>query len=76
MPVHVAAKLLQWVATVEKYGLEEVRKTRGYHDEPLRGQKVGMRSIRLSQGYRAYYRVERDTVLFVLVIGVDKHLYR
>ena len=33
-------------------GLEEVRKVPGYHDEPLKGDQAGERSIRLSRSYR------------------------
>ena len=37
---HVAEKLRGWVALVSEVGVEEVRKIPGYHDEPLRGQRV------------------------------------
>mgnify|MGYP001615370031 CR=1 FL=1 len=48
VPLHVAIKLLSWVALVADKGLEEVRRVPGYHDEPLHGQRAGERSIRLS----------------------------
>lgn len=73
--MHVAVKLQDWVEDVEDRGLEEVRKIPGYHDEPLRGALKGLRSIRLSLGYRAYYRVVKDAVEFVRVERVDKHVY-
>ncbi len=76
LPEHIATKLLAWVSQVEKMGLEEVRKTPGYHDEPLKGQLQGLRSIRLSRGYRAYYRIVRDKIEFVYVEGVDRHEYK
>ena len=53
VPMHVAKKLRRWVHDVAKYGLEEVRKVSGYHDEPLKGEREGQRSIRLSRSYRA-----------------------
>ena len=77
LPQHVAEKLHGWVAAVEAYGLEEVRKVPGYHDEPLRGERAGQRSIRLSKAYRALYRVEQDRVEveYVHVFEVNKHDY-
>jgi toxin HigB-1 len=77
LPRHVADKLLGWVAAVETFGLETVRKTPGYHDEPLKGQRAGQRSIRLSRAYRAIYTVEQKAVRIehVRVIEVHKHDY-
>lgn len=75
LPMHIALKLPDWIEDVEDRGLEEVRKIPGYHDEPLKGALRGTRSIRLSRGYRAYYRVVDDHAQFVRVEGVDKHGY-
>lgn len=75
VPAHVALKLQDWVEDVEERGIEAVRKIPGYHDEPLKGALKGQRSIRLSKGYRAYYRVVRDAVESLRVEGVDKHVY-
>jgi proteic killer suppression protein len=79
LPRYIAVKFLGWVTAVRLNGLEEVRKVPGFHDEPVKGT-AGRRSIRLSRGYRAYYRiVTRDhdevTVEMVRVEGVDKHEY-
>ena len=57
LPRRVVRKLKTWTYLVEEIGLEEVRKTPGYHDEPLVGRRRGMRSIRLSGAYRALYRL-------------------
>jgi toxin HigB-1 len=67
--------LIIWVTAVEHDGLEEVRKARGYHDEPLQGRRVGQRSIRLSSSYRAIYEIKKHTVEFVSVEEVSKHDY-
>ncbi len=76
VPSHIADKLLAWTKRVEKVGLEEVRKCKGYHDEPLHGERQGQRSIRLSRAYRAIYVIERDgTIEFVNVEEVNKHEY-
>jgi proteic killer suppression protein len=57
-------------------GWHEVRKVPGYHDEPLRGQRAGQRSIRLSRAYRAIYVVTtRGDVEFIQVVEVSKHDY-
>ena len=75
VPGHVADKLIAWVASVEAKGLEEVRKLPGYHDEPLKGERQGQRSIRLSRAYRAIYVIAGQHVSFVSVEEVSKHDY-
>lgn len=72
---YVADLFFAWALDVEKYGLEEVRRIPGFHDEPCKGKLAGLRSIRLTRSYRAYYRIELDTVEFVFVERVDKHEY-
>ena len=75
-PQHVVSKLKGWVDNVESKGLEEVRKIPGYHDEPLKGDREGQRSIRLTKAYRAIYEVKHDgTIEFVEVQEVNKHDY-
>ena len=75
MPLHIIENLASWVDEVETCGLAEVRKVPGYHDEPLRGDRQGQRSIRLSRAYRAIYVVKDDGVEFVSVEEVSKHDY-
>lgn len=76
VPAHIKSKLLLWVDAVEKMGVYEVRKSSGYHDEPLSGQRKGMRSIRLSKGYRAFYTVSKSgSMEIVSVEEVNKHEY-
>lgn len=75
LPVHIVVSFQNWVEDVEERGLEEVRKTPGYHDEPLRGELRGLRSIRLSKAYRAYYRIVEGSIHFVNVERIDKHEY-
>lgn len=76
LPLHVAEKLRVWAALVSEVGVEEVRKIPGYHDEPLRGQRAGQRSVRLSRAYRAFYTIAQDGVVeFVFVEEVNKHGY-
>ena len=75
MPQHIKDNLIIWVMAVEQDGLEEVRKVPGYHDEPLKGDRAGQRSIRLSRAYRAIYEIKEDTAKFVSVEEVNKHDY-
>ena len=75
LPIHTVVSFQNWVEDVETRGLEEVRKTPGYHDEPLRGELKGLRSVRLSRAYRAYYRVVGTALQFVSVERIDKHEY-
>ena len=75
LPTYIVLNFQNWVEDVETRGLEEVRKIFGYHDEPLRGELKGLRSIRLSRGYRAYYRVVDGLIKFVNVERIDKHEY-
>ncbi len=78
-PAHVVMKLLGWVDLVENEGLENARKIPGFHDEPLRGQRQGQRSIRLSRAWRAIYVIVdpngEDKESFAEVTEVSKHDY-
>lgn len=75
VPEPIVRKLKYWVQAVEARGLEEVRKAPGYHDEPLKGDRKGQRSIRLSLSYRAIYEVRRNEIEFVSIQEVSKHKY-
>jgi len=76
LPKQVRTKLKVWASAVEESGLAEVRKNRGYHDEPLSGDRAGQRSIKLNRGWRAFYVIaETGEVRIVLVIDVNKHKY-
>ena len=76
LPRYIADKLQLWVLAVREQGLETVRKIPGFHDEPLRGDRRGQRSIRLSRAYRAIYVIRDDgTAEFVSIEEVSKHDY-
>jgi len=78
-PEHIVVKLLGWVDLIENQGLENARRIPGYHDEPLRGQREGQRSIRLSRSWRAIYVIVKpegeEKGSFVAVREVSKHDY-
>ena len=46
-PKALVIKFQKWVDDIEKYGLEEVRKVRGWHDHTLKGDRAGQRAIYL-----------------------------
>lgn len=76
MPLHIVRKLQAWIDDVENAGLTEVRKIPGYHDEPLKGNRTGQRSIRLSKAYRAIYVIDQNgKIEIVKVLEVSKHDY-
>ena len=76
IPEHIAKKFYAWVVAVELAGLRTVRTNPGFHDEPLKGKRLGQRSIRLSRQYRAIYVERKDGIIeFVEVIEVNKHEY-
>lgn len=61
---------------VELQGLPQTRKVPGYHDEPLKGDRLGQRSIRLSKSYRLIYIESQELgVVIVKVVEVNKHEY-
>jgi proteic killer suppression protein len=76
VPNYIVDKLLAWVGRVEQVGIEEVRKLKGFHDEPLQGNRKGQRSIRLSLAYRAIYEIHPDgTAECISIKEVNKHDY-
>lgn len=76
LPQNVRQKFEFWVKQVTMNGLAEVRKIPGFHDEPLKGERHGQRSIRLSKSYRAFYRVFKDGFIqLISVEEINKHEY-
>lgn len=75
IPIHVQEKAVRWGREVESLGLEEVRRIPGYHDEPLKGNRYGQRSIRLSKAYRLIYIVIESRIIIVSVLEIHKHDY-
>lgn len=64
-PEMVQIKFAFWRQQVSERGLKEVRRNPGWHDEPLKGQRQGQRSIRLSIKWRAFYTEQTDgTITF------------
>ena len=60
VPEVIRRKFRLWVALVEESGIREVRKHKGFHDEPLKGTRRGQRSVRLNRAYRGDLRGARN----------------
>lgn len=76
LPKQILIKLKRWIDLVEEEGMAETRKIPGFHDEPLKGQRKGQRSIRLSLSYRAiYFEVSNGQVILVHIEEVNNHDY-
>lgn len=74
VPKYIEQSLGNWVETVERIGIRRTRMLRGYHDEPLHGDRSGQRSVRLNRAYRAIY-IETTEGLELLILEVNKHEY-
>jgi proteic killer suppression protein len=74
-PKALVIKFQKWVDDIEKYGLEEVRRVRGWHDHSLKGDRAGQRAIYLNKKWRAVYVLEGREVKIVKVIEVHPHEY-
>lgn len=76
LPEAIHLKFYAWVQSVELSGLQKTRECVGFHDEALKGKRLGQRSVRLNRAYRAIYLQRDDGVIdFVEVIEVNKHEY-
>jgi proteic killer suppression protein len=76
IPDVIVRKFRIWVGLVEASGLLAVRKCKGFHDEALKGDRKGQRSVRLNRAYRAIY-IERENgeLELIEVLEVNKHDY-
>lgn len=75
-PKHIQEKFTAWVIAVKKLGLNKVRKSPGWHDEPLQGDRKGQRSIRLNKQWRAIYvHKENGKIELIEIIEVTPHDY-
>ena len=76
LPKQIREAVFVWLKSVESLGLPELRKSKGYHDEPLKGDRKGQRSVRLNRAYRLIYvEVDRGEIVIVGIQEVNKHEY-
>ncbi len=74
LPEAVVKKYELWKDIVFRHGPEKLKEFPEFHDEKLKGERVGQRSSRLSLQYRVIYTVERDIVT-VFVLEITPHDY-
>ena len=76
LPKNIVAAYHTWVNTVELDGIRNTRKLSGYHDEPLKGDRKGQRSVRLNKAYRLIYEeTESGNLILIAVQEINKHEY-
>ena len=75
VPRNIRLKFYVWISFLRDVGLKNVRKSKGFHDEPLKGKRRGQRSIRLNRSYRAIYIEKDDHLELIEVLEVNKHEY-
>ena len=75
-PGYIQTKFKYWKDLISYVGQRKVRMYKGFHDEPLKGDRWGQRSVRLSKAYRIIYREVGDSDLEIIeVLEVNKHDY-
>ncbi len=74
VPDFIRKKVQFWIFLVESNGIWEVMKSPGFHDEPLKGDRKGQRSVRLNKAYRLIYHIIQDRV-HIELLEVHKHDY-
>ena len=74
VPDFIRKKVILWIFLVENNGLLEVMKSPGYHDEPLKGERKGQRSVRMNKAYRLIYHVIKNQI-HIELLEVHKHDY-
>lgn len=76
LPEFIQQKFRAWVVAVERDGMPAVRQLKGFHDEPLRGSRVGQRSSAFEQILSGYYVETKDGQIHIAqVLEVNKHDY-
>ena len=72
-PQYIQEKFRACLVSVHKAGVEKTRKSLGWHDEPLQGERKGPRSIRLNKQWRAIYLIkEEGNIEFIEIIKASK----
>ena len=74
LPPQVVKKYELWKDLVFRHGPDKLREFPGFHDEKLKGDRIGQRSSRLSLQYRVIYSVKKEIVT-VKVIDINAHTY-
>lgn len=76
LPKNIVAAYFTWVRSVQCEGIRKTRTLSGYHDEPLKGERQGQRSVRLNRACRVIYEeTESGNLILIAVQEVNKHEY-
>lgn len=78
LPKFILEQTLKWIEHIRHSGLQATRLSKGYHDEPLKGDRHGQRSIRLNRSWRLIYEeieTENRTVVLITILEINKHEY-
>ncbi len=76
VPKDIIKRLQRWILYVETQGLLETRKIPGLHDEPLKGDWKGFRSVRLGKTWRVIYKYEKSGEIHIArVEEITPHEY-
>lgn len=76
LPKHIKKLFYIWITSLEENGMNATRKISSYHDEPLKGNRYGQRSVRLNRAFRIIYsETPEGNILLIVVIEVNKHEY-
>ncbi|MBC7532458.1 MAG: hypothetical protein H7318_12855 [Oligoflexus sp.] len=73
LPSYIVDNFYFWKMSVETFGMSETRKTKGWNDHPLKGDRKGQRSVYLNDSYRAIYIEATGEI--IEVIEVMNHRY-
>lgn len=74
LPPAAVKKYELWKKIIYRHGPEKLKEFPGFHDEKLKGVRMGERSSRLSLQFRVIYSVDRDVVT-VYVLEISPHKY-
>ena len=75
IPKAIVEKIKIWSLRIKLDGMHKTRMIKSYHDEPLKGDRYGQRSIRLNRKYRLIYEEMGKEIIIVSVIEVNAHEY-
>tara|TARA_B110000977_G_C11032037_1_gene475657 strand:- start:793 stop:1077 length:285 start_codon:yes stop_codon:yes gene_type:complete len=76
LPKQVINKLYVWQKQVQFLDIRKTRTIKGYHNEPLQGDRQEQRSFCLNKAYRGFYTVsDSDEIEIVEVVEINKHKY-
>lgn len=74
VPDFIQKKVLFWIFLVESSVIWEMMKSPGFHDEPLKGDRKGQRSVRMNRAYLIIYYIIQNRV-HIEHLEVHKHDY-